>query len=293
MKHSIILVIGGLALFVATVTTVANMTDTERDEMYAMVKSNHLGRTSLAFRATVGPQMLAEANYFSKSLNLPPLRPIQENDVFKFYVAAPFFSRIDNTNLSSPVARLRAATYVPGGFIETTNFAFSFHLGRLSGIFNKINHDERFDLYPEWAKTPSLIDTKGAYQLATQWLTAVDIDVSALEKKYPPKVEQQWCWNQPGLNVYHPPGDTNKTMLPIFNVTWGTNWVEYPAQIQILGTTKELMKLNYSDFLASRRPQLVITNAIELNNIPDPSLKQLQKPQPSQTNPAASSSRQI
>jgi hypothetical protein len=43
---------------------------------------------------------------------------------------------------------------------------------------------ERFDLYPVWAKTPSLVDSNGAYQIATQWLASVDIDVGVLGKKY-------------------------------------------------------------------------------------------------------------
>ena len=290
MKHSSVLSIYVFALL-AALPVFAEMTDAERDEMFAVIKSNHLARTSLAYRASVGPKMLAEANYFAKKLNLLPRRPIQENDIVRFYVAAPLYSRIDNTNLPSPAAKLCAAQFVAGGFIDTTNFDFSFNKGYLWGVNNRLKHIERFDLYDEWAKTPSLIDTNGAYQLAAQWLSAVDVDVAALEKEYKPIVEQQWCWNQPGLNVHHPPGDTNKTMLPIFNVTWGTNWVEYPARVQILGTTKELMMLNFSEFSVSRRPLLVITNAIELNNIPDPSLKQLQPPQLSQTNPATASSR--
>jgi hypothetical protein len=288
MKHIISLVIAGLVLLPAMGTVAAVVpkpTDAEADEMLAIIKSNHLTTTSLAYRAAAGPQMLTEANYFSKKLNLPPPHPIQGADIVAFHISPPYYSRVENTNISSPVARLRAAKIVVGGFIETTNIAFSFNLGRLSGIFNKKHHDERFDLYDEWARTPSLIDTNGAYQLAAQLLSAVDVDVAALEKEYKPVVEQQWCWNQPGLNVYHPPGDTNKTMLPIFTITWGTNWVEYPAQVQILGTTKELMKLYYSDFSASSRPQLVITNAIELNNIPDPTIKQLENSSPSvQTN---------
>jgi len=263
----------------------AEMTDAERGEMYAVVKSNYLARTSLAYRATVEPQMVVEANYFAKKLKLPPPYPIHENDIVKYNVTAPFYSRIENTNLPTPATRLLASTFVAGGFIETTNFVFSFTRGYLWDVINRVKHDERFDLYPEWAKTPSLIDTNGAYQLATQWLAAVGIDVGALEREYAPKVEQQWYWNQPGLSIYHQPGDTNKTMLPIYNVTWGTNWTQYPARVQILGTTKELMVLNFSEFSVSRRPRLVITNAIALSNIPDPPMERLKHSLPGvQTN---------
>jgi len=38
----------------------------------------------------------------------------------------------------------------------------------------------------DWAAMPSLLDTNTAYQLATQWLAAVSVDVGELEKKYRP-----------------------------------------------------------------------------------------------------------
>jgi hypothetical protein len=186
---------------------------------------------------------------------------------------------------------VRTAKFVAGGHIYTTNFAFFFSEGYLWNIVNRVNHEERFDLHSRWAKTASLIDSNGAYQLATQWLASVDIDVGALEKKYKPKVEQRWFWNEPGLGVYHPPGDTNKTMLPVYEVTWGTNRVNYPAQVQILGTTKELMELRLSDFSLSRRPALVLSNAVELNNIPVPPVMHLQQHSSTVTNsPSAKTS---
>lgn len=286
MKRLFFPAICWLALFATfgSCLVAAEMTDAERDEMFAVIKSNHLAQTSLAYRAAVGPKMSAEVNYFAKKLNLPPGRTIQEEDIVKYYITVPLFSRILDTNSPTPAARLRAAQFVVGGFVETTNFVFYFYQGHLWQINNRVNHDERFDLYPGWSQTPSLIDTNGAYQLATQWLAAVGLDVGALEKKYQPKVEQQWFWSQPGLNVYHPPGDSNKTMLPIYDVIWGTNSTQYPARVQILGTTKELMVLNFSDFSVSRRPLLVITNAVELINIPDPPLVQLESSSDSKSN---------
>jgi hypothetical protein len=258
-------------------TNLQGISDSEGDEILALIKNLHLAQTSLAYRSAVGQRMLEEANYFSEQLKLPPPHPIQIADITGFHVSPPWFSKIENTNLASPVARVRTAKIVAGGNLQTTNFSFSFSKGKLFGVENRIMYDERFDLYPVWAKTSSLINSDGAYQLATQWLAAVDIDVGALNKQTKPKVEQRWFWNQPGLNVYHPPRDTNKTMLPIYEVTWGTNWVNYPAQVQILGTTKELMKLHVGDFSLFHRPPLVITNAIELVNIPDPPMKHLER----------------
>ena len=97
-------------------------------------------------------------------------------------------------------------------------------------------------------------------------------------------VERRWFWNQAGLDVYHPPGDTNKTFLPIFDVTWGANTTDYPAEVEILGTKKELINLHLGDLSLSRRPLFVITNAIQLNNIPNPPLKRLKESSIGKTN---------
>jgi hypothetical protein len=221
---------------------------------------------SLAYKAVALQLALSEANFTAQHLNLPTPHPIQMADLTKAYVSSP---------------RLKSL----GVNIEITNFIFVFGINKeatLHMIVNKAKNIESFDLYPIWAKTPSLINSNGAYQLATQWLAAIDVDIGALEKKYGSqmKVEQAFIWNQPSLDVYHhPPGDTNKTMLPIFNVTWGHGVkYEYAAQVRILGTTKELMGLTLGDSSLSRRPPLVITNAKELNSIPNPPMMRLQHP---------------
>jgi hypothetical protein len=281
MKKFAILVVGCLALiqtFLAQAAP-AHLTDSESDELLGVIKKLQLAKTSLAYRSTAVQHMLQEANYFSVQLNLPTPHPIQIRDIDDIHVTPLWYSKIENTNLASAVERVLHAKFVVGGFIETTNFCFFFQGGRLWSVVNRVQHMERFDLYPVWAKTASLISSNGAVQLATQWLASVDIEVGALEKKHIPKVEQQWFWNQPGLNVHHPPGDTNKTVLPIFSVTWGGDAV----QVKILGTTNELMELRVGDSTFSHRPLLIITNAIELNNIPDPPLKHLERSPASET----------
>lgn len=291
MKPLTVLII---LVLVQTVKVRADIPPNEADEILVAITNLHLTQTSIAYRSAVGPRMLEEANYFSGRLKLPPPHPITVTDIVEFRVSPPLYSMDEelgrlmkeDSSAKSVIARLHTAKIVVRGSIETTNFCFSFNRGYLWYVANRINHDERFSMYAEWAKTSSLIDSNGAVQLATQWLASVDVDVAALNKKNKPKVEQQWFWNQPGLDVYHPPGDTNKTMLPIFEVTWGTNEADYPAEVEILGTTKELMKLHLGDFSLSHRPLLVVTNAVELNNIPDPPVKRLQSLPKVQTNSA-------
>lgn len=252
-------------------TNIQVISEVEGREIMTMIKTLHLANTSLAYRSAVVQRMLPEVNYFSDRLMLPTPHPIQLSDVNAIHVVAPWFSKIEDTNVSSPVIRARTAKIVVGGFIETTNFCFYFHQGNLWSIVNKVHHMERFDLYPIWDKTPSLINSNGAFQLATQWLASIDVDTVALEKKYGSKmkIDQAFFWN--------PPATTNKTFLPIFNVTWGEA-PDYSVQVRILGTTKELMQFNMPDISLSHRPLLAMTNAIELVNIADPQLKQLQHP---------------
>jgi hypothetical protein len=91
---------------------------------------------------------------------------------------------------------------------------------------------------------------------------------------------------------YLPLKATNAVELPFYYVDFGLqhfhsesmNFDEPLIEVQILGTTKELQELRVEDETLSRRPQMIITNALELASIPDPPIKQLQGSMKSQTN---------
>ncbi len=56
-----------------------------------------------------------------------------------------------------------------------------------------------------------MIGTNEAYQIATNWLTAIDVDVQRLEKEQPVKVTREsWAGNP----------------LPIFDVKWDAKKVD-------------------------------------------------------------------
>jgi hypothetical protein len=286
MKNFVVLiiVIAALLQVVRAQDTPSKISDAEGREMLGTITNLHLGRVSFAYRSVAIQQMLSEANYFSQHLKLQPC-PIQLSDIKNVYVSAPLFSMIEDFNTllkesdnqQTRIAKIRTARICPAGFIETTNFCFYFHKGYLWSVVNRIHHLERFDLYPTWAKTPSLVDTNGAYQLAVQWLSAISVDTVALEKKYPPKATQRFFY--PDAKGLHDPPDLRKrvAMLPIFDLKWGED--DSPAlNVTILGTSKELIELHMDNTSFSRRPLLIITNAIELTSIPDPPVKQLQRP---------------
>ncbi|MBU6408841.1 MAG: hypothetical protein KGR98_00510, partial [Verrucomicrobia bacterium] len=185
-------------------------------------------------------------------------------------------------------ARLRALEFGPKGYIETTNFQFGFYNGTLSHVMRLSAHQvERYaNNLDGLVGKPSLIDTNGAYQFATQWLAAVDVDVVDLNKLK---------WDVHQLR-YLPRHATNSVLLPIYYVDFGNK--HYPAignlqafdaplvSVEVLGTTKELqdLRINVNDLSLSRRPLLLITNALDLIRAPNPPTEQLKKAPSLQTN---------
>lgn len=243
-----------------------------------------LSRVSLAYRAIAAEKLLTEANYLSKQLQLPIQYPILPSNA-NIWIRGPWGSKTDSTNMHlSKADRIRAASFFASGVVAADKFTFG-----LGGPDNRVNvkrvriKDEGsiLDLYPELARTPSLTDTNGAYQLATQWLTAISVDVAELERKHKVGFFQHFFWgNLEDLPkdqwTYRPPTSTNKTMLPIFDVNWGDG--DTPGvKVTILGCTKELLELQINDASFYRRPLLIITNAIELNSRPDPPVKRLDR----------------
>jgi hypothetical protein len=246
----------------------------------------------MAYRAAMMQKMLEEANYFADRLNLPTVRPIQITDIKYPFVAQPWFSIIrDDSTVPNVIVsrfgtnifnsnipreqRLRSLEIGALGTIETTNFEFDFYDGRLREAMRLSEH--RVEYYAHDLETlvgkPSLIDTNGAYQLAIQWLAAVDVDMAALAKL-------KWTVNQ--LH-YLPKGATNAVTLPLYYVDFGSK--HHPAShnlkafdqplisVEVLGTTKQLQDLIINDLTFSRRPLLLITNALELIQMSNPPLK--------------------
>ena len=200
---------------------------------------------ALAYKMVALQLMLGEANFFSKQLDLPTPHPIQITNLIENHVSHPRFGF--------------------GGALGVTNFGFYFKQGKLWSVSNQQKQYGNWSA--EWNKSPSLIDKEQAYQLTTQWLSAVFIDVPALDKKFKVRVTQPFHYNLPNSN--------NKEVLPVYEVKWGEEG--HPAiNVTILGPTKELMRLDINDLSFSKRPSLVIPNADELNSRPDPVFKKLQ-----------------
>lgn len=166
----------------------------------------------------------------------------------------------------------RPTEYGFAGRIDTSKYMFSFpagmslrpHPGKLRYIIRLDNGFQAYsitktqgdlptrDFLPQLVGIDTTIDTNSAYQIATNWLAAVDVDVQRLEKEQPVTVEQHF------LRDYGP--------LPIFEVSWGGK----PAvSIWIAGDTKDLLRLRQEDDSYSKRPFALIKDMDKLLAIPD------------------------
>lgn len=256
----------------------------ERAILSIATNRNHI---SVAYRKAVIDQMLNEVNYFLIHLKLPVSYPLHVSDLKFVFVGSPWYSQIVSTDTNlSLLERIQAAKFAVSGSFQTTNYVFAFHGGKLWNLMTNGKYRENFDMYPTWAKTPSLVDTNGAYQLATQWLASVSVDVTRLNQEQQVQVDQWYYmkiaddpWSYPV-----PPTTTNRTLMPIYDVKWGEGDVP-PVKVTVFGPTKELIELQLEDTSYSRRPPLIITNALELNRVPDPPIQQLNRMTPkAQTN---------
>jgi len=207
---------------------------------------------SLAYKYVFLTLMLAEANHAIDQCNVSTWRAITMAEVTTYYITPP---RI-----------------WPGGSLETTNFFFGFREdGRLHYI-----HYSRYPKYPavslrdrykEWAKMQSLIGTNEAYQLATNWLNRLELNVAMLEKVHPPHV----------LQAYYDAAEDDSAgringkdiiLVPRFEVTWGTN-ADPVVWVSIFGPAKEPIQIRIEDESFLKRPRGLIKDPERLLAIPD------------------------
>jgi len=298
MNKFVLASIGCFVLVAALQAQPANFQIKPSEEQEALIVISNINRPSLAFRAAVISRMTEEANYFAERLKLPTPHPLRMTDVRYTYVSPPWYSVINQTNFPYwPLTiftnkifdsgipreqRLWAIKIGVNGTIETTNFFFSFNHGRIWDVQRLSEHTVGRYAHnlDELVGKSSLIDTNGAYQLATQWLAAVDIDVTALERQFPHTVNQLH---------YLPRAATNEVVLPLYYVDFGLRPIHRnsPVEVEILGATKELQELIINDLSFSRRPAMLIPNALDLIRATDPPLTQLKLLPKVQTNSPA------
>lgn len=206
----------------------------------------------LAYKYVAIALMVAEINYCSQKLQLPLDGPVRGESLQLVHVSNPYVTGF-------------------GGTLETTNYSFIFYKdGRLRRI-QRINRFKEIPLRQlQWqqAKMSSLIDTNGAYRLATNWLTAISVDVTALEQSFQGSVEQRIFYPD-ATSLDDPPEKKSRVvLLPIFHVFWGDK-SKPVIMVSIFGPTKEMLGIYQNDDSFSRRPKELLKDVQILLNIPN------------------------
>ncbi len=208
--------------------------------------------TTHAYEQEAFRLLLQEANTVASQLHLPEKLPIQESNVTGAYVA-PF-----------------GIAYVDKGIgcINTANYGYCVSMASRFCYLTKKNLEETLSAYQKnymWPK--SRMNNHAAYQMATQWLEAVHMDVAAINHDLHLLVRPD------DVYIVAPRGK----FVPVYDVSWCKPWKPTPGIIeedhgkwepvvcvQLFAPTKTLLQMHVEDPKYILRPPIVFTNLAEL-----------------------------
>jgi len=193
--------------------------------------------TTKAYRDEAFRLVLQEANQVAKELQLPEKFPIAEADLVGRFI--------------NPFGYVRVKRAI--GNVTTRNYAYYVSQGNKFSYLEGTHQDEdcrRFQRLYTWPA--SRIDTNQAYQLATQWLMAVSMDVGALNRECSVVV-------RPESNYVHPP---QGKFVPVYYVYWRKVGKDGggAADVRVFTPTKTLLQLRVEDPKYILRAPLLFTN---------------------------------
>jgi hypothetical protein len=215
-------------------------------------KSGAMNFTTAAYREEAFKLVLQEANLVANELGLNEKLPITKSDLTEAFIPPFGFAWVEKS---------------PGN-VTTSNYCYCV------SISNKFCHLIKTDLekdllkYQEdymWPKKQ--MNKPKAYQLATQWLTAAHMDVTALNRDLHLIIKAEDDY------IVAPRGK----FVPVYDVGWCKPWQPIPGiieeshgkwdsvvSVQLFTPTKTLLQMNVKDAKYILRPPLVFTNLAEL-----------------------------
>jgi len=179
--------------------------------------------------------LMPEATQVASQLRLEEDVPIRKSLLASMYLTPP--------SLAEPMLGL--------GNISTTNYTYYVSVG---GKFSFLESTQRKNLNTwfqaletryHWPISSN--DTNAAYQLATQWLNAVSIDVSALTRD---------C--RVSIRSWMPRGPTSKEFVPLYWVSWGRDH-EPVALVEFLLPEKKILQLRVEKSEYIHREQIKVS----------------------------------
>lgn len=196
--------------------------------------------TTTLYRDAAIKLVLNEANQVARELKLPEDMPITESN------SEPYIS---------PFGFAYAFKMV--GTVTTKKYCYYVSKDdKFSGLDGTHQLEDCQSYLAGYTWPASRIDTNAAYQLATQWLAAVHMDVAALNRDCRLSVTVDTAY------VQAPPGE----FVPIYWIAWIPRNGESPcaADIRLFTPTKALLQMGVEDPKYILRKPLVFTNLAAL-----------------------------
>lgn len=209
--------------------------------------------TTAAYQKEALRLMIVGANRVARELQLPENMPITETNLLEAYITPP---------------RMAQGMQAIGN-ITTSNYTYFFSVGNKFSFLVKRNLERDYkQLQKDYLWPMSRMDTNAAYQLATQFLAAVSMDVKALNRDCDVRIQ-----------AFTPEGKTGKHFVPVYWVSWVARGQEgrgSAASLELLEPTKTIRQLRVNkseyilrkpleianlDFLLSQTNTLAMTNA--------------------------------
>jgi hypothetical protein len=205
--------------------------------------------TTRAFQQEGLKLVTEEANRAAAELNLPEVIPITESNIVQAFIS-PFGFTYETRML---------------GNITTSNYCYGVERDYKFNQVTITEIDNHCRQYAEKYQWPlSRLDTNAAFQLATQWLSAVHTDVQKLNRDCVVHVVLDPYWNDVKLGQL--PKDK---FTPIYYLWWspkGSKGVSdfTGASVELFLPTKTLLSLSVKDPKYVLRPPVVFTNLAAL-----------------------------
>ena len=198
--------------------------------------------TTPAFQKEALRLVVQEANVVAKELKLHDQLPITQSNIVEYFVG-PF-------EYSYAYRRI--------GNITTKNYMYGAEAGDKFSVIADTHEKEKCWSYLDkgYVWPISRINTNSAYQLATQWLSAVRMDVAGLNRDCRVNVSVDSAYVQAPVGKF----------VPIYWVSWVPKNGEgfSSASVRLFTPTKTLLDLIVDDQKYILRKPLVFTNLPDL-----------------------------
>jgi len=191
--------------------------------------------------------VIEDANRIAQELRLPEKLPITESNLLETFIGHPRF------DLFEPGSCI--------GNITTSNYVYAPYSGKGISLVRTHLEREYGQLEAKYHWRLSRMDTNAAYQLATQWMAAVSMDVKALNRC--PHIE---------INPWMPEG-AKGYFVPLYRINWQVKAVppiedsagnKYEwgsvASVELFLPTKTLRQMHVEDSKYILRKPAVVTN---------------------------------